>query len=362
MEIEKEKSLCIVEIGAKPLMKQAFPANTSYFSTEIIPGEVVPAAGRHAFGIASIAHLWRLLQQADLIVCHPTFHAPWHWRWLSRALFDRRILHGNFPFVRAFGPQILRLRTTTPIAVIDGEDLPLIDRNNFFLLDRCKLYFKRELPADYWRLFMKTGHPQLPTPRFRLLPKYQRRIAKLKPLSIGLPITHEHLLPFRSIPKTVDVFFAGRVQGSSSIRVRGLDELLALRNEGVAVDIADRNLAPAEFYERCARAWLVWSPEGLGWDCFRHYEASACGSVPVINRQNIERYRPLRHAEHAIYYDIEEQGLTAAIRSALAAKEHLLTMADAGKTHVMAHHTTRALATHIICETLQPQASADFIS
>jgi hypothetical protein len=241
---------------------------------------------------------------------------------------------------------------------MDGEDLPLINRSNFFLLDRCKLYFKRELPTDYWRLFMKTGHPELPTPRFRSLAKYLRRIAKIRPISIGLPMTREHLLPFRSVPKTVDVFFGGRVQNSSLVRVRGFDELLALRDEGVAVDIANGNLAPAEFYERCARAWLVWSPEGFGWDCFRHYEAPACGSVPVINRQNIERYRPLRHGEHAIYYDVEEGGLTAAIREGLADKGHLRVMAEAAKAHVFAYHTSHAVASYVVSTTLGLEMSS----
>src|SRR5947208_7695827 len=124
MTIKMERPLRIVEIGDKPYIKHAFPAQTSYFSTAFIPPEANPRSGLRAFGLASVVPLWHQMQQADLIVCHPTFHSPWHWRWLSRALFDRRTLHGNFPFMRAFGPQILRLRTTAPIAVIDGEDLP----------------------------------------------------------------------------------------------------------------------------------------------------------------------------------------------------------------------------------------------
>ena len=159
---------------------------------------------------------------------------------------------------------------------------------------------------------------------------------------------HEHLLPFRSIPKTVDVFFAGRVRDSSSIRVRGLDELLALRNEGVTVDIPDRGVAPAEFYERCARAWLVWSPEGFGWDCFRHYEAPACGAVPLINQPTIERHAPLLAGEHALYYDPEPGGLTRAVDAALADKPGLARIAAAGQAHVMAHHTPEALARHVV--------------
>ena len=108
--MESVSSLAIVEIGDKPYIKQAYPKQTAFFSTKFIPADVDPGAGLHAFGIGSIALLWRLMRQADLIVCHPTFHAPWNWRWLSRALFDRRTLRGHFPFIRAFGqpPQVLR--------------------------------------------------------------------------------------------------------------------------------------------------------------------------------------------------------------------------------------------------------------
>jgi len=350
-------SLRIVEIGDKAYIKNAFPEQTSHFSTAFVPNEENPAAGLRAFGVMSIIPLWHLLREADLIVCHPTFHSPWHWRWLSRALFDRRTLRGQLPIIRAFGPQMLRFPTRAPVAVIDTEDLPLINRNNFFLLDRCKLYFKRELPTDYWRLFMKTGHPQLPTPRFRSLAKYQRRLKKIRPISIGVPMSGQNLLPSAPLPKTVDVFFAGIVKGSSTVREKGFAELVALRNNGITIDIPDRFLQPAEFYERCARAWLVWSPEGLGWDCFRHYEASACGSVPVINRQNIERHKPLRHGEHAIYYDVEDNGLTAAIHWGLADKERLRAMADAGKNHVLVHHTAQAGADYVVRTTVENENS-----
>ena len=152
--------------------------------------------------------------------------------------------------------------------------------------------------------------------------------------------------------KFVDVFFSGRIADSSSIRTRGLAELRALHGNGVKIDIPDAPLPREEYYRRCARAWLVWSPEGLGWDCFRHYEAPACWSVPVINQPTIERYRPLVGGQHAIYYDPEPGGLTRAVISALEDKARLLQMAQAARDHVVAHHTQSAIARHIVSKTL----------
>lgn len=345
----------IVELGEKPYVKGAFPGATAYFSTAPVAPPADPAGGAWSVSLANAPLLLRHLRAADLIVCQPSFWSPWHWRGLAR-LFDRRLLRGHLPLVRGAGPQLLRLPFRAPLAVVDHEDLPVINRSNFFLLDRATLYFKRELPVDRWRLFMKTGHANLPTPRFRKQARYERGIRKLRPLSLGLPLTAPAAYPQHAGDKTADVFFAGLIEGSSSVRAAGLRELLALKERGVRVDIADRRLEPGEFYRRCAAAWLTWSPEGLGWDCFRHYEAPACGSVPVINRQTIERHQPLRDGVHAIYYDVEEGGLTATVLAALDDKDRLRAIAAAGRTHVLMHHAPTALATYIVSATLAASA------
>src|SRR5439155_445835 len=82
-----------------------------------------------------------------------------------------------------------------------------------------------------------------------------------------------------------------------------------------------------EFLERCARAWLVWAPEGFGWDCFRSYEAAVCGSVPLMNRPTIERYQPLIEGVHALYYDVEPGELGRAVMAALADRDRLVAIA-----------------------------------
>jgi len=352
-------ALRLLEIGDKPFIKQAFPDQTIYFSTYFTAPPNQPDQGSYGVSLATLPVLWRALRDPalSLIVCHPTFFAPWDVRWLSRALFDRRSLRGHVPIVRAFGPQLLRGPIAAPLAVLDHEDLPVINRNNFFLLDRCGAYFKRELPVDRWRLFLKTGHANLPTARFRRRPRNLERIGKLHPISLGLPPDSAELFPAASVEKTTDVFFAGKVRDSSSVRPRGLEELIALRDQGVRVDVAETMLPRAEFYRRCARAWLTWSPEGYGWDCLRHYEALGCRSVPLINYPTIERYRPLIAGEHVFFYGVEPGGLAEVITSALRDKNRLAQMAASGHAHVLAHHTPAALARYIVETTLAPAAS-----
>lgn len=335
----------IVEIGPRPFVAPAFPEEAVFFSTD--PSADLPEGVR---ALPTLGSLWRALgdRRTELVVCHPNFAAPWSLRHLNRSIFSRRFLEGRSPLLRALGPELLRWRRGPRLVVIDHEDLPVIDRGNLFLLDRCDLYFKRELPADHWRVFLKTAHPELPTPRFRLKPRHDRWVDKLRPISIGLPLRPRADFPEPGQEKRADVFFAGRTEGSSTVRARGLAELKALAAQGVVVDIPDAPLPPDAFYRRCAGAWLVWSPEGLGWDCFRHYETPLCGSVPLINQPPIDRHRPLLQGEHALYYDPEPGGLTRAVLDALKDKPALARMADAARAHVLAHHTPEALARYVV--------------
>lgn len=353
-------ALQIVEIGDKPFVKSAYPQETAYFSTAFVPPAANPANGFHTVSGRTLRLLRRMLHDdtTSLIVCHPTFFSPWHWRWLSRALFNRRTLQGHVPLVRAFGPQLLRGRVSAPIAVVDQDDFPLINRGNLFLLDKCVAYFKRELPADRWRVFVKTAHANLPSHRYRQLPRHIERIEKLRPLSLGLPLGRDLLQLPRAPEKTSDIFFAGRIAASSWVRQTGFPELLALRARGIIVDAPDRPLSPEEFYRRCASAWLTWSPEGYGWECFRHYEAPMCGSVPVCNLSPLERHRPLRAGEHAIFYSVEPGGLTEAVVAALADKQRLRVMADAAREFVIANHTPQTLGAYIVEEALTAAGGA----
>lgn len=343
--------LKIIEIGDKPFVKSGFPTQTVFFSTVgFLSSDIDPATGRPM----TLPGLIRALRDPalSLVICHPTPFAPWDPRGLMRTIFSRRLLRGEFAFINAFAPQLLRWRIKAPIAIVDLEDLPLIKRSSIFLLDRCTRFFKRELPADRWRLFLRTAHAGLPTPRFRKIARYVQGLKKLRPLSLGLPMAAADPFATPRVEKTADIFFAGRVEASSWVRQTGLEELLALRARGLVVDIPDTPLPQEEFFRRCASAWLTWSPEGYGWDCFRHYEAPACGSVPVCNLSPLERHAPLRADAHAIFYPVEPGGLTAAVLSALADKPKLERMAHDGRAFVAAHHTSAALARYIVDETL----------
>ncbi len=352
----------IIEIGEVPLMRQAFPHTTEFFATGPLRPDDLGPNDRHV-SLGTLAHLRRRLaaRDVDIVVVQPAQHTPWSLRGLARDLFRRSALWGRAPILRTLGPQLVRGTVAAPIAVWDIEEVPYIFAHNFYLLDRADLYFKRELPPDHWRVFMSTGHWRTPTPRYRAVPLHRSRIAKLRPLSLGPPfevVGHPAAAPLPPLEKTVDVFFSGRVEQSSTVRVRGMAELLRLRAEGFRIDIADKPLPLAEFLRRCAQAHIVWSPEGYGWECFRTYEAALCGSVALQNRQTVDRHQPLKDGIHALYYDVEPGELTRVIVAALADKDRLARIAAAGRTHVLDHHTPAAIARYIVATTLAHRAAA----
>jgi hypothetical protein len=325
----------IVEIGSHTIMKAAFPDRTRSLCTYRKP---IPPYDSFSFRTAWEA--WRAIRagQIDLIVVWASPYAPWNFREL-KAVFGRpfRPLQS---LVRILGVQSLRfLSTTIPIVAIDNEDARTIAPHNMFLLDRAKWFFKRELPIDRWQVFQHTAHAGIPGARFRTRPANRMRIAKLRPISIGVTRTTAVPQTMPIPPKTADVFVALTLEGGTSVRNEGIAQLRRLAAEGFVVDVAETRLEHSEYRERMSRAWLTWSPEGLGWDCFRHYEAPLAHSVPVINTPTIVRYRPLLDGVHAVYYYADDpDSLGQKIRAALCDKEGLLRMAQAARLHVLQYH------------------------
>jgi Glycosyl transferases group 1 len=347
------RALRILEIGDRGVFAAGLPTQTTLLWTGAIACPPHQAT-HHDFSLRAIAWLRHALaaNEFDLVACHVPVYAPWSAQGVVRKLFSRNFLRAPATLIRGFGLAALPRRLDIPLALLDTEDTPSINRHALKLLDRARLYFKRELPVDHWHAFLKTAHPDLPTRRFRMLPQFRARAAKLRPISLGVPAASLAAARFHDGEKTADVFFAGAVEGSSTVRGAGLAVLRRMQQAGLRLDIPEQPLPLAEFLARCGRAWLTWSPEGYGWECFRHYEAPLAGSVPVISRPTIHRHAPLIHGEHCFHYDVEGDGLARTITQALTDQDRLRQIARAGAAHVLAHHTPRALCDYVIASVL----------
>jgi hypothetical protein len=283
-------------------------------------------------------------KEYDLVVLHAARFAPWHPRTLLPLLRDKRFFAR--PWLCApWGWRILHRFHDVPVVAVDLRDTFGIGRCNLHLLDACRAFCKRELPVDRWQVFFKTGHWDLPRHRWRQKRRNQERLAKLRPIGYG---AGRKPLPERSnATKATDLFFAGDLFRGTTPRADGIAELKALKAEVYRIDLPEYHLPYEEYLKRLAAAWLAWSPSGYGWQCVRHIEAAAIGTVALTNYPTILRDMPFRDGEHCLFYSPEPGELSAAVRKALADKPRLERIADAAHGHLWRHHTERARAERV---------------
>ena len=341
----------ILEIGDFHYVKREYPERTTLLWT----GRNPPAGlDPSQYFDCTPARFLRTMADVragnyDLVIAYMGLRSPWHPRnWLRSLASDP--LRPASALGRVFGIVWLRfLRIGTPLVVLDMNDAFIMGRHNFFLLDKAEIAFKRELSTDRWHILCHSAHPVLPTRRIRRDKRWQRRLAKIRPIALPSPAIETSALWTGEFPeKTVDVFFSGNITENAWVRRAGVAELEQLAARGVKVDLPAERLPPDEFYRRLARAWLAWSPAGFSWECFRTSEAAQCLAVPVLNYPTVELHRPLINGEHVLYYNPEPGGLARAVQAALVDKERLERMALAARAHVLAHHTPRALVDHVI--------------
>lgn len=285
----------------------------------------------------------------DFIIFGNTFYPSFNPRkgWIRNA--------ANFVKKTTRNPNVLtggffnRLQVKSPYIGLDMEDVPIIDNSRFPVLRRSVCYFKRELPQNPANAFLYTTSKTQCNGNVLNLEFFQSAVPKLRPISIGVDEETCSQLSKLDAAKKTDVFFCGDFRNRPN-RQRGIQQLEKLRAEGLAIDISYERLPREEFLRRCAQACMVWSPEGFGWDCFRHYEVALVGSVPLMQTPTIYRYAPLEDGVQGVYYYVENDGLADRVRQALQNRARLKEMGLAARRLVLEKHTLEALARYVIQE------------
>jgi hypothetical protein len=341
----------ILEIGQFCVFKRIYPESTTWLYPDAMPFAKARRTPELSFvSQAAFPEIRQRLLDGDyhLIVYFPPGLRTNAHGWFSPRSMIEGVKRRLSPLRKA-AVGLLRDAVDTPLAVLDMDDAEPLDPANIPLFDRCRVYFKREIPADPAKLFCSsniTAKNTISSDSSAM----KGRLAKLRPISLGLSRERIMSAPATPLEKTVDVFFAGCV-AKRLVRKKGLPYLRSLAAKGIKVEESE-GLPLNEYLQRCARAWLVWSPEGLGRDCFRHYEAPLCRVVPLINRAPVIRYRPLLDGTHCFYYNEEGDDLARVILSGLSDKPRLLKMAEAGHGHVLEYHTHEALCRYVMNEVL----------
>lgn len=341
----------ILEIGEHPFVSLHAPVVCDYYDSSRNA-----QAGENKLGRREISLLRRKLHDGvyDLVIYHlgGKSNAPWLrpqgalQRWANTAAAAAFSFHkvAQHYFHRAL------CETSVPLVVIDQQDVARITLTEVEWLDRCRFWFMRELPPNHYNLFLNMDSRSGDITNVQRRDIVKRNISKIEPFGIGIdPAPFREITPVPAAEKIHDVFYIGR-NHVSTVRERGYRELQALQAAGRRISIPQERVPKDEFYRACSRAWMVWSPEGQGWDCFRHYDALLSHSVPLINLPTIEQLHPLRHGEHCLYYGPEPGGLTRAVEEALKDPERLMRIAAQGRAYVLEHITFRHLVRHVLAK------------
>lgn len=252
---------------------------------------------------------------------------------------------------------LLRLvrRNDARLVVVDIADDLTVHPVNLPLLEHCDVYFKRELALDRWRSLesLHGGSSRVPTIGYRMVEGHQRLVEKLAPISLGFGPAEENALRFAAdneLPsmdeKTYDLFYAGE-DWCRPLRGNIREELRQSTHEGVKVMAPEGRLEYKAFAEGLRKSWLCVSPPGLGWDCYRHYEAGLFGAVPVLSQPDIWAYERFEHGVDAIYYH-PDRAIMPQLRPWLEDKARLHAMAQRAKERVMKFHTAEARSQYAI--------------
>jgi hypothetical protein len=341
----------VLEVGSVRLLAGIKDYSVHFVDTRfsILPG--LSLLARLKYAVKHALSLFNEIRRPEyrLIVCRCFGRFAWsrNHSWITNTI--RWLMRQFLAFC------IDRRSRSANLVIVDFDDELTIDRRDLRLLKECDLYFKRELAQNAWTNLLR-AQPLLGEYQAMMQdPRFRKMIGKFRPISLGIP--EEQLAAIQSIhakrnglaKKQFDIFFAGSID-HSTVREMGVHWLQQLKSEGYAVYLPEGGLPSREFNEALSASWLVWSPEGSGWDCFRHYEVCLAGSVPVINFPTIRRYAPLEDGVHCIYYGIEGDDLLRKIKTALVDKPRLIEMAQAGRQYVLGHHTRDQVGNYVLSE------------
>jgi hypothetical protein len=253
------------------------------------------------------------------------------------------------------------VRLGIPIAMINRSDNGRILPGSDWFYRRCHACFVRELHPQpeiaLQDLFTPSGgNPQNNRRARQLIARLDpgcpsvRDISKLHPISLG---ARSEALSTTTPENTKewDLFFSGNLN-EKGLRGRLLEELRSVA-ERKKWKVLLRDRVPYAEYLRCmAASKLSFSPPGMGWDCWRHYEAMLAGSIPVMSYPTILQHQPAIDGEHCFYFAPEPGGLTRCLEKAMQHSERFPAMAEAGRKLALEHHTYPKLCDYVIQKTI----------
>ena len=207
------------------------------------------------------------------------------WLHLMRMLPTRGLAAtmAHLHYIRAVTLACEEINRYAPVVAIDWSDTPLLTLRDQQTLRACARYFKRELPFD--RLFLYAQERPIPWRETR------KTLLSIVKKTQGIPLGIEDskyaaLKLQRADSQEIDVLFLGEITNTQ--RKTGMEHLQEFASKSRWNIVIKQGVPFDEYCRMIARSKITISIAGGGWDCFRHYEAVALGSIPLINRPTID--------------------------------------------------------------------------
>jgi len=199
----------------------------------------------------------------------------------------RENMRTQYKYLSSFPLSIAEICRAAPVIVVDLIDPPYLRPTDIDILKDCLLYFKREIPYNRFVLY----HALFQFNYLRGAQKDETLSAllhKVHGIPLGIPDDKFYELTTLRVDKQdIDVFWGGRISNTMrTTAMRLLNELSERKTWNIVV--AKESLPFQEYCQTIARSKVSVSVEGGGWDCDRHYEAVALGSLPLINKPTVD--------------------------------------------------------------------------
>lgn len=331
-----------IEVGQFVMISRVYPQRTAWFWLgRQNPTKLADEQYRVDFsGWRKLQAMLRTSSASRVFV-----HVPIRNRFLT-VRHAIRLLHNDFS---GYAYQSIIDDCEKPIIGLDFNDDAAMSDIALRILDRCIVYFKRELSLDRNKLLLPNA-----TAKQREL--FKRNEHKLRPMSLGICQQRLDAAP-PAQEKEFDLFYSGTP--TSELRKVETPLLETIRKAGLCVHVPRSRTSLPEFLNLCAKSHMVWSPEGYGWDCFRHYESALCSATPLMNTPTIEQHQAPRHGGEAIYYEPNSaNGFVETAIEFAKDKDRLVEVGRAARTHALKHHTHRQMVDHILQSTSAPLVDA----
>jgi hypothetical protein len=180
----------IIEFGPVAIFARTHPEITTWISTGTGRGHPLSAQAM-TFGFRQFARLVNCLRDRGpgLVACH----VP------EQALPRCRLINAAYE-------TILRA-SVLPVVGLDFCDTMILTPTALRVLERCSIYFKRELPFN--------RAARLPTGSAVERDTLRRNLSKIIPVSLGLEAWRMEGLPDPLPTKSTDVFFSGKLHSAT---------------------------------------------------------------------------------------------------------------------------------------------------